>query len=144
MTPIRIAKAIAAIGIALAASVALAHDDATLDKMKTPHGGQLRAAGVYHFELVVARDARPASERPVVVYLTDHAGQKVPAAGAKGTATLLGAAGKASITLAPDGDNRLKGVGKYASDPTLKAVVVVTFANGSSEQARFEPMKAMH
>ena len=28
-------------------------DDATLDKMKTPHGGQMRMAGAYHFELVL-------------------------------------------------------------------------------------------
>ncbi len=46
-----------------AATPALAHDDATLDAMQAPHGGQLRMAGAYHIELVLARDARGASRR---------------------------------------------------------------------------------
>lgn len=93
------------LGGLLAAGSALAHDDAYLDTQKAPHGGQLRMAGVYHFELVVDRSSPEAKEKPVAVYLTDHAGQKIPAAGATGSATLLSGKTRTTVTLTPDGNN---------------------------------------
>lgn len=119
---------------------ALAHSDEYLDTQKTPNGGQMRMAGVYHFELVVARDSKEAKDNPVVVYVTDHAGTKVSTVGAGGTVTLLGGKTKVSVKLAPDGDNRMKGIGKYASTPDLKAVVSVTMSGKPAEQARFTPL----
>ena len=110
------------------ATAAFAHSDEYLDTQKTPNGGQLRMAGVYHFELVVAKDSKEAKDNPVVVHVTDHAGTKVPTAGASGTVTILADQAKAAVTLAPDGDNRLKGVGKYASSSDMKAVVSITLA----------------
>jgi len=127
----------------LGASTAFAHDDATLDATTTPHGGQLRMAGMYHFELVLAKDSKTAKENPVVVYLSDHAGTKIASAGATGTATLLGASGKATATLQPDGDNRLKGVAKYASAPDTKVVLSITLPGKPPEQARFTPFTQM-
>jgi hypothetical protein len=53
---------------------------------------------------------------------------------------LFGGKAKTSVTLAPDGDNRLKGVGKYASTPDLKAVASITLAGKRAEQARFTPL----
>ena len=79
---------LAAVAMAIGSGAALAHDDATLDKQKAPHGGQMRMAGAYHFELVLAKDATGAQDSPVVVYVTDHAGAQVPSAGATGSATL--------------------------------------------------------
>jgi hypothetical protein len=127
----------------LTGATVLAHTDETLDTQKAPNGGQLRMAGVYHFELIVARDSQEAKDNPVVVYVTDHAGTKVPTVGAGGTVTLLGGKQKTSVKLVPDGDNRLKGVGKYASTPDLKAVVSVTVAGKTAEQARFTPLAPM-
>lgn len=127
---------------ACAAGLAFAHSDEVLDTHKSPHGGQLRMAGIYHFELVIARDSKEPKDNPVVVYVTDHAGAKVSTAGASGTVTLLGGKAKASVKLSPDGDNRLKGIGSYASLPDLKAVVSVTIAGKPAEQARFTPMAA--
>jgi hypothetical protein len=121
---------------------AIAHDDATLDKIGGPHGGQLRMAGGYHFELVVARDSREAKDNPVTVYLTDHGEKKVAAAGSTGTATILAAKSKVTVALTPAGDNKLTGIGKYASDPQMKVVVSVRFADKSTEQARFTPLLA--
>jgi hypothetical protein len=118
---------------------AFAHDDATLDATASPHGGQLRMAGMYHFELVLAKDSKTAKDNAVIVYLSDHAGTKIASAGATGTATLLGASGKATATLQPDGDNRLKGVAKYASTPDTKAVLSITLPGKPPEQARFTP-----
>lgn len=118
------------------------HDDVSLDKAKAPNGGQLRAAGTYHFELVLARDSREPKENPVVVFVTDHADARIPTTGASGRLTLLGRDGAVRISLAPDGENRLKGSGHYAPDPELKAVVAVTFAGKPTEQARFTPFAA--
>jgi len=116
-----------------------AHDDATLDKMKSPNGGQVRMAGVYHFELLLAKDSKEAKDNPVTVFVTDHADGKVASKGMKATVTLLGGGQKASVELVPDGDNRLKGKARYASSPELKAVVAVTLPDGKVEQARFTP-----
>jgi len=119
---------------------AFGHDDATLDKLAGPNGGQMRMAGAYHFELVVARDSRQARDNPVSVYLSDHDGKKVAAAGASGTATILAEKTKITVPLVPAGDNRLTGIGKYASDPQMKVVVSITLADRKTEQARFTPL----
>lgn len=118
---------------------AFAHDDTTLDKNGGSHGGQLRMAGSYHFELVTAKDSKEAKDNPVTVYLTNHADQYIPTAGASGTATILAAKSKIVVPLAPAGGNKLAGVGRYVSDPQMKVVVSVTFPDGKTEQARFTP-----
>ena len=128
--------------LTLAGSSAFAHSDEFLDTQKTPNGGQQRMAGVYHFELVVAKDAKEANESPVVVYVTDHAGAKIPTVGAGGTATILAGKQKASVKLVPDGDNRLKGIGKYAATADMKVVVSITLSGKAAEQARFTPLAA--
>lgn len=138
-TSAALAAAIAIAG-AIGALPAQAHDDAYLDTLKAPHGGQLRMAGAFHYELVVVKDSTEAKDNPVLVYLTDHAGTKIPSAGASGTVTLLAGKQKATANLVPDGDNRLKAVAKYASSPDLKAIVSITPAGQGTEQARFTPM----
>ena len=119
---------------------AFAHDDGALDKISGPNGGQLRMAGSYHFELVVAKDSKQAKDNPVSVYLTDHGEKKVAATGASGTATILAERAKITVPLVPAGDNKLTGIGKYASDPQMKVVVSITFADKTSEQARVTPV----
>lgn len=46
-------KALSFATAVLLATPAFAHDDATLDAMAAPHGGQLRMSGAYHLELVL-------------------------------------------------------------------------------------------
>ena len=134
---------VAATGVfGLASPALLAHTDEVLDTQQAPNGGQLRMAGAYHYELVVAKDSKEAKDKPVVVYVTDHAGTKVPTGGASGTATILAGKSKATATLLPDGDNRLKGTARYASAADMKVVVSITFPGKSAEQARFTPMTA--
>lgn len=130
----------AASALMLASPFSFAHSDEYLDTQKTPNGGQQRMAGIYHFELVVAKDSKVAKDNPVVVYVTDHANAKISTVGAGGTATILAGKQKASVKLVPDGDNRLKGVGKYASTPDMKVVVAVTLPGKPAEQARFTPL----
>ena len=126
--------------MALSAAPAFAHDDANLDAVKTPNGGQLRQAGPYHYELVTVREGKDAKESPVVVYVTDDSGKKVSTAGASGTATILSGKVKATATLLPDGDNRMKGDAKYASISGMKVVVSIALSGKQPEQARFTPL----
>jgi hypothetical protein len=130
------------LGLTFAAGAALAHDDAWLDTQQAPNGGQLRMAGPYHFELVLTKDSREVRENPVVVYVTDHADRKISTTGAKGSATILAGKHKSTVTLQPDGDNRMKGIARYASLPDTKVVVSVTLAGKQPEQARFTPLAA--
>lgn len=123
---------------------AVAHDNATLDQMKAPNGGQLRMAGPYHFELLVNKSNKEPKDSPVTVYLTDHGEKKIPTAGASGTATILAGKAKVTVPLAPAGDNKLTGVGKYVSDAHMKVVVSVVFPDKKTEQAQFSPLAVGH
>lgn len=122
------------------ASTAMAHTDDVLDTLAAPNGGQLRMAGAYHLELVVAKNSREVTDNPVIVHVTDHGGNKTPTAGATGTVIILSNKTKINVKLSPDGDNRLKGMGSYSSSPDMKAVVSVTLADKTTEQARFVPL----
>lgn len=132
----------------------LAHTDEYLDTLETANGGQLRMAGPYHFELVLERDSNNANkseankgdtnessarEKPVLVYVTDHGDTPTPTAGATGTVTLLSGKNRETVTLQPDGENRLRGVGRYAQRADLKAIVSITRPGEPAEQARFMP-----
>lgn len=127
-------------GLLIAASGAYAHSDDYLDTTKAQHGGQLRMAGIYHYELEMAKNSKEVKDNPVIVYVTDHAGQKIPTAGATGTATILARKEKATTPLLPDGDNRMKGSARYASAVGMKAVISITLPGKASEQARFTPL----
>lgn len=131
-----------AVSMLLAAHAVLAHDDATLDRMKAPHGGQLRAAGSLHYELVLAPVGANGAALPVAVYLTDHGGNAVPSAGASGTVTLLAQGKKTQVKLVPAGDNLLRGEGGYQPGAALKAIVSVTPKGLPAAQARFTPYAA--
>lgn len=112
---------------------ALAHSDEYLDSIATPHGGQMRMAGMYHFELVV----EPGT---LTVYLTDHADHPVASAGASGSATVLVGKNRSTIALAPAGDNRLGGKGEFTMDPSMRVVLSITLPGQAPEQARFTPL----
>ncbi len=128
------------VGLLMASGGAYAHSDVYLDTVKAPHGGQLRMAGIYHYELEVAKDSKEVKDNPIIVHVTDHAGQKIPTAGATGTATILAGTMKATAALVPDGDNRMKGSAKYASTPSMKGVISIMLPGKSAEQARFTPL----
>jgi len=113
---------------------AFAHSDEYLDTQTAPHGGQLRMAGIYHYELVV-------KDNEVTVYLTDHAGANLAAKGAIGTATVLSGKAKASVKLLPTEDNVLKGTSKFELAPDMKVVVSIALPGQASQQARFTPLK---
>ncbi|MBU1979159.1 MAG: hypothetical protein KJ958_08335 [Gammaproteobacteria bacterium] len=111
-----------------------AHSDEYLDTQTAPHGGQLRMAGIRHYELVVKTNE-------ITVYLTDHAGTKIPSNGATGTATVLSGKSKAAVKLAPAGDNVMKGAGKFGLAPDMNVVVSVAMPGQAADQARFTPLQ---
>ncbi|BAL26747.1 hypothetical protein [Azoarcus sp. KH32C] len=127
--------------VPLMATNALAHGDAPHSAMKPANGGQVQATASYQLELVVRKDSAEAKENPVAIFLYDHDGKKVASAGASASVTLLSAKDKLVLSLKPDGDNRLSGSGRYASDPAMKALVAVTLGD-KTEQARFTPLAA--
>lgn len=129
------------LGLLWASGHAYAHgDEVHAEAPKATNGGQVQAAGTNYLELVVVKNSKDASDNPVVVFITDDHGRKLPSAGATGTATLLSGKDKVVVTLAPDGDNRMKGSGKYASSPSLKTIVAFTFPGKATVQARFTPL----
>lgn len=140
-----IAKRITAILIstltfAIGATSAQAHGDAShFDSVKGKHGGQLAIAGTYGFELMIEKEAKAAMDNPVVVYVTNLDGQAVSTTGATGTVLLLSGNDKTVVTLSPDGENRMTGTAKYASNPTIKALVTITLPGKATEQARYMP-----
>ncbi|WP_197722781.1 hypothetical protein [Sulfurivermis fontis] len=115
------------------ASLAFAHSDEYLDTIVTPHGGQMRMAGMHHFELVVEQGT-------LTVYLTDHADQPVASAGASGSATVLVGRNRSTIVLTPAGDNRLTGQGEFTLDAAMRVVLSISVAGQPAEQARFTPL----
>lgn len=127
----------------LSAAPSWAHDDAYLDTVKAPHGGQLRMAGPVHLELVLDKAPREATEKRIDVYVTDHAGKPQATAGASGTITILYGKTKVSAALQPAGDNRLNAQALYAATPDLKAIVSLTMAGQAVQQARFTPLTSL-
>ncbi|NMF89887.1 hypothetical protein [Aromatoleum petrolei] len=128
------------LALSFAAGNALAHGDAPHSAMKPANGGQVQATGSYQLELVVRKDSADAKDNPVALYVFDHDGNKVASSGLSGSATLLSAKEKVVVPLKADGDNRLAGSGRYASDPAMKAIVAVTVGD-KTEHARFTPLQ---
>ncbi|HEX2530735.1 MAG TPA: hypothetical protein VHK70_04610 [Burkholderiaceae bacterium] len=128
--------AIMAFGIILAGSAA-AHTDDYLDTVKTPNGGQLRMAGMYHYELVI-KPANKGNTNEVVVFVTDHGGKEIDTKDATGTITVLSDT-KATVPLQPEGKNRMKGSGNFGIQPNLKAIVSIAFPGQQAALARFTP-----
>lgn len=135
----------AAIALA-AASVgtpAFAHDQATLDAMASAHGGQLRMAGIYHFELVVAPAANDGNGVRVHVYVTNHLSQQIPTAQASGYAVFMTGKTGTKVTLTPDGENGLVGTLAQAPKHGVQAIVTVAPLKGEApQQARFTRLEA--
>jgi hypothetical protein len=107
------------------------HDDA----VKALHGGQARAAGPYHLELVV-------KDGELVLYVTDHEDKAVPTDGARAKATIQQGYEKArtQVELEPSGDNTLKGTGTFTINPDTGIMVFLKLPEQDAYAARFGPL----
>jgi hypothetical protein len=112
-------------------AAAQAHTDEYFATHPTPHGGQMRMAGPYHFELVVGKDT-------LALYVTDHSGTRVDTAG--GSAKVIITSGKKKryvVILSPAGDNALKGAGEFKLARSSSASVLVALPGQELQRAKF-------
>jgi len=115
---------------------AWAHTDEQLDTMPSPHGGQVRAAGPYHLELV-------AKDGELVLHVTDHIGQEISTDGGEGKANIQqGKAGsKITIKLEPSEHHLLKGSGEFQINQDTVIVAFIKLSDKDAYAARFTPLK---
>ena len=124
--------------LGLLAVAARAHDPSTLDSNPSAHGGVVRMAGPYHFELVL----EPSSSRPVRqvrIYLQNHLFAGMPSDGMKGEVTVTFFTVSETIPLVPDGPESLGGSGSFLDHPALKMIVSLTDKEGQVFSATFTP-----
>lgn len=129
------------IAAALAATLIIfqpvwAHTDEQLDTMSSPHGGQVRAAGPYHLELVV-------KDGEMVLHVTDHTGQEISTAGGEGKANIQQdkAGSKITVKLEPSQNNMFTGRCDAQINPETAIVVFVKLPEQDAYAARFTPLK---
>ena len=113
-----------------------AHTDESLDAMSSPHGGQVRAAGPYHLELV-------AKGGELVLHVTDHAGQEINTGGGEGKARIQQdkTGGKITVVLEPSQQNMFTGSGEFQINPETVIVVFVKLPEKDAYAARYTPLK---
>ena len=113
-----------------------AHTDETLDTMPSPHGGQIRGTGPYHFELV-------AKNGELLLYVTDHLNNEITTVGGEGKANIQREKTRSRITvkLEPSQNNIMTGRGEFQLDPKTVIVVFVKLPGQDAYGARFTPLK---
>jgi hypothetical protein len=113
-----------------------AHTDASLDAMPSPHGGQVRAAGPYHLELL-------AKDGELVLHVTDHEWQEIKTEGGEGKANIQQAktGRKVTVTLEPSQQNMFTGGGEFQVTKDTVIVVFVKLAGQDAYGAKFTPLK---
>lgn len=79
---------------------AWAHSNEYLATVKGAHGGMLRMAEMYHFELVM-------KDGEARLWVTDHGDTPQSTKGAVGTLRVISGDGAFSVTLTPTGSNEL-------------------------------------
>ncbi len=129
--------AVVLVSATLAVSLpASAHTEEYFDSHAAPHGGQMRMAGPYHLELV-------SKEKEIVLYVADHADNKISTEGGVGKATFQ--VGKAkpknTIQLEPAGDNMFSGTGDFTITPETVVVVFIKLPEQEAQSVRFAPLK---
>lgn len=113
-----------------------AHTDESLDAISSPHGGQVRAAGPYHLELVV-------KDGELVLHVTDHANNEINTIGGEGKASIQldKTVSRITVKLAPSESNMFKGSGDFQINPETVIVVFVKLPEQEAYAARFTPLK---
>lgn len=126
-------------GATMLVTPASAHTDEYLDSVPGKHGGQVRMAGPWHFELVLDKQADGSKPAAVTVYLMDHGNQPIATQGANSKITIISQNKPVQVELTAKAPNVLVGEAVYKAEPGLKAVVQLML-NGEAQNARFTPM----
>ncbi|MBK6956988.1 MAG: hypothetical protein IPH22_00095 [Nitrosomonas sp.] len=121
--------------IVMLSQFAWAHTDEYLATVETLHGGQLRAAGPFHLELV-------AKDGELTLYVTDHGDNPVPVQGGYGKANIQ--AGKdgerKAVTLVPENGNIMRASGAFKITPETSVTVFIAIPGHEAQGARFTPL----
>jgi nitrogen fixation protein FixH len=114
--------------LALAGPAAAQHSHGA---QKGPNGGQLEDVAGVHAELVT-------SGNTITINVFDEGNKPVATTGFSGAALVVRGSERETVTLAPSGQNALKGDAKKAA---IGAAITVTLktAAGKSGQVRFKP-----
>jgi hypothetical protein len=113
-----------------------AHTDEQLDTIVSPHGGQVRAAGPYHLELLV-------KDGELVLHVTDHTGKEISTDRGEAKARIQhGKPGSAiTVKMEPSHNNIFKGRCDSQINPETVIVVFVKLPEQDAYAARFTPLK---
>lgn len=119
----------------LLSNLACAHTDVYLATVAAPHGGQLRAAGPFHLELV-------AKDGELTLYVTDHGDIPIPVQGGHGKANIqVGKDGeRKAVTLVPENGNIMKASGAFKITPETSIAVFIAIPEYETQGARFTPL----
>lgn len=114
---------------------ALAHTEGHLATLTPPHGGQLRASGPFHLELV-------AKNGELTLYITDHGDSPIPTSGGQGKANIqAGKEGKKqSVVLEPVYANIMKAKGDFQITPETTVAVFLAIPGYETQGAKFMPL----
>lgn len=115
--------------------LAWAHTDEYLATVVAPHGGQLRAAGPFHLELV-------AKDGELALYVIDHGNIPIPVQGGHGKANIqVGKDGeRKAVTLVPESGNIMRASGKFKITPDTSIAVFIAIPEYETQGARFTPL----
>ncbi|HML43286.1 MULTISPECIES: hypothetical protein [Hyphomicrobium] len=117
--------AVLALGSSLALADEVAHDH------EAKHGGILVHNGHHHLELV-------AKGNTLELFVRHEDGKVEDVSGAKASATVLAGGKTEVVTLAPSGENGLKGTGGFDAGKGTTVVVNLTMPGHETEQIRFK------
>ncbi len=114
---------------------ALAHTEGHLATLTPPHGGQLRASGPFHLELV-------AKNGELTLYITDHGDKPIPTSGGQGKANIqAGKEGeKQSVVLEPVYANIMKAKGDFQITPETTVAIFLAIPGYETQGANFMPL----
>ncbi|MDO9312069.1 MAG: hypothetical protein Q7T85_10320 [Nitrosomonas sp.] len=121
--------------IVMLSQFAWAHTDVFLATVEAPHGGQLRAAGPFHLELV-------AKDGELTVYVTDHGDLPIPVQGGHGKANIqLGKDGeRKAVTLEPESGNIMRASGEFRITSETSVTVFIAIPGHEAQGVRFTPL----
>jgi hypothetical protein len=117
---------IAALAFAVPAMAQHSHGE-----QKGPNGGQMEDVAGVHAELVASGNA-------ITINILDESGKPVATNGFTASALVVNGADRETVTLAPAGENALKGELKKAVVKGAAISVTLKTAAGKSGQARFK------
>ena len=115
--------------------VSSADPTSTVQAPRTAHGGDLRLAGPFWLELVVAKGS-------LTVYVTDRSGTPIDASTGKGTAVIHTDGKSTRVELKPGGRDQLVGKSRFKVKRTTVIFVTAALRGEKAHTALFRPFES--